>query len=173
MCGQAAEHDAVPCGWPKATSRSRRSAGGESSTLSAGTTMRSVGPLCSSTAWTRRATMASRPIGSTRLVRPTTARRWHLPSRGTPARHIAAWVLASSTDAPASGSPLGHRHHDVSIEMIFWLQQTEVESNELGWIPQGWGAAFWQAADRPRTLRDILASWAGLSISICRTAFTV
>jgi len=93
--------------------------------------------------------------------------------RYAPARHIAAWVLAGSTDAPASGSPLGHRHHDVSIEMIFWLQQTEVESNELGWIPQGWGAAFWQAADRPRTLRDILASWAGLSISICRTAFTV
>jgi hypothetical protein len=41
---------------------------------------------------------------------------------------------ASSTDAPASGSPRAAiattMYH--SIETIFWLQQTEVESNELG-----------------------------------------
>jgi hypothetical protein len=38
--------------------------------------------------------------------------------RYAPARHIAAWVFASSTDAPASGSPraLGHRHHDLSLD---------------------------------------------------------
>jgi len=38
--------------------------------------------------------------------------------RYAPTRHIAAWVLASSSDAPASGSPraLGHRHHDISLD---------------------------------------------------------
>jgi hypothetical protein len=43
--------------------------------------------------------------------------------RHAPARHLAAWVLTSSTDAPASGSPraLCHRHHDVSLDRNYLL----------------------------------------------------
>jgi len=109
----------VPCGWPKAKSRSRRSAGGESSTLSAGTTMRfgRTALLLNRVDEARHHGIAAHRFDE--IVEANYRKALALAEpRYAPARHIAAWVLASSSDAPASGSPraLGHRHHDVSLD---------------------------------------------------------
>jgi hypothetical protein len=55
--------------------------------------------------------------------------------RYAPARHIAAWVWQA---LPTRRQAAAQEHLAIattmyrSIETIFWLQQTEVESNELG-----------------------------------------